>query len=149
MQLFRDRCWSADCTGLISLVLNHLAVALCSTVCPHHTFLTLTGINITAFTTAMLEQRRLDTRLYEAIVKHMPAGELPEDEGMPVEAGVTAFNSVYGELCTRNWADGEGDVVRFSPNPPHKLASLTRLQPHLPTCCRRRVCGIFPILARI
>lgn len=59
-----------------------------------------TGINITAFTTAMLEQRRLDTCLYEAIVKHMPAGELPEDQGMLVDAGVAAFNHIYGEVCT-------------------------------------------------
>ncbi|CAM9324568.1 unnamed protein product [Hapterophycus canaliculatus] len=55
------------------------------------------GINITAFTTAMLEQRRLDTCLYEAIVKHMPAGELPEDTGVLVEAGVAAFNRIYGD----------------------------------------------------
>ncbi|CAN0018986.1 unnamed protein product [Scytosiphon promiscuus] len=55
------------------------------------------GINITAFTTAMLEQRRLDSCLYEAIVKHMPAGELPEDKGMLVDAGVAAFNRIYGD----------------------------------------------------
>lgn len=45
----------------------------------------------------MLEQRRLDTSLYEAIVKHMPAGTLPVDEEMLVAAGLTGFNHVYGE----------------------------------------------------
>lgn len=59
--------------------------------------LNLAGINVTAFTKTMLEQRRLDTCLYDAIVKRMPAGKLPEDKDMLVAAGFTAFNSIYGE----------------------------------------------------
>ncbi len=56
----------------------------------------------------MLEQRRLDTCLYDAIVKLMPAGKLPEDKDMLVAAGFAAFNSIYGEI------GGEGDVSRGS-----------------------------------
>ncbi|CAM9636570.1 unnamed protein product [Pylaiella littoralis] len=55
------------------------------------------GINITAFTVSMLEQRRLDSCLYDAIVKYMPAGQLPEDEEMLVTAGFAAFNHIYGD----------------------------------------------------
>lgn len=58
------------------------------------------GINITAFTTAMLEQRRLDVRIYDAVIKHMPTGIPPNsglDEEMLVAAGLTAFNDFYGE----------------------------------------------------
>lgn len=48
----------------------------------------------------MLEQRRLDGRLYDAVIKLMPA-ELPDsglDEEMLVAAGVAAFNEFYGEV---------------------------------------------------
>lgn len=66
----------------------------------------LAGINITAFTTTLLEQRRLDSCLYDAIVKHMPAGKLPEDEEMLVAAGFAAFNQIYGEIRGRSEAAG-------------------------------------------
>lgn len=49
----------------------------------------------------MLEQRRLDTCLYDAIVKHVSAGELPQDKDMLVGAGFAAFNSIYGETWAR------------------------------------------------
>lgn len=58
------------------------------------------GVNITAFTTTMLEERRLDGRIYEAVVKLMPPGQPTDsgpDEEMLVAAGLTAFNDFYGE----------------------------------------------------
>lgn len=48
----------------------------------------------------MLEQRRLDCRIYDAVVNLMPPGDSidpdSEDE-MLVAAGLTAFNDFYGE----------------------------------------------------
>ncbi|CAN0184842.1 unnamed protein product [Ectocarpus sp. 6 AP-2014] len=76
------------------------------------------GINITAFTTTMLEQRRLDTSLYEAVVKHMPAGTLPVDEEMLVAAGLTGFNHVYGDEYvefSRFWHESEPDSTMAFP----------------------------------
>lgn len=74
----------------------------------------------------MLEQRRLDTSLYEAIVKHIPAGTLPVDEGMLVAAGLTGFNHVYGE---RFWQSGGFfmgvDLHRSTSNTAYKNARLT------------------------
>lgn len=54
----------------------------------------------------MLEQRRLDACLYDAIVKHMPAGKLPEDEEILVAAGFAAFNHIYGKIRGRFGAAG-------------------------------------------
>lgn len=49
----------------------------------------------------MLEQRRLDGRIYKAIApRMMPAEEEPSrvvDEEMLVAAGLAAFNDIYGE----------------------------------------------------
>lgn len=48
----------------------------------------------------MLEERRLDCRIYDAVVNLMPPGDSvdpdPEEE-MLVAAGLTAFNDFYGE----------------------------------------------------
>eukprot|EP00752_Nemacystus_decipiens_P010117 g9018.t1 len=61
------------------------------------------GINVTAFTKTMLEQRRLDTCLYDAIVKHAITGTPPEDKGIEsqrnelVAAGIAAFHVIYGD----------------------------------------------------
>lgn len=49
----------------------------------------------------MLEQRRLDTCLYDAIVKHVKTGKLPEDKDMLVATGFAAFNGIYGEPWAR------------------------------------------------
>lgn len=54
----------------------------------------------------MLEHRRLDACLYDAIVKHTPAGKLPEDEEMLVAAGFAAFNHIYGEIRGRSGGTG-------------------------------------------
>lgn len=64
----------------------------------------MAGINVTAFTKTMLEERRLDTCLYDAIVKHVKTGKLPQDKDTLVAAGFIAFNAIYGETwagCTR------------------------------------------------
>lgn len=49
----------------------------------------------------MLEQRRLDACLHDAIVKHVKTGKLPEDKDMLVAAGFAAFNAIYGETWAR------------------------------------------------
>ncbi|CAM9374234.1 unnamed protein product [Laminaria digitata] len=63
------------------------------------------GINITAFITNMLEERRLDTVIYESLLQHIPAGQqLPDDrldDETMVAAGVAALNEVYGEEYVR------------------------------------------------
>lgn len=79
---------------------NHLASIT------HTSYTNLAGINITAFTTALLEQRRLDACLYDAVVKLIPAGESPEDEEMLVAAGFAAFNQIYGKMRGRSEAAG-------------------------------------------
>lgn len=62
---------------------------------------------MTAFTKTMLEQRRLDTCLYDAIVKHAMTGTPPEDKDINsqrnelVAAGFAAFNVIYGETWSR------------------------------------------------
>lgn len=67
----------------------------------------IAGINVTAFTKTMLEQRRLDTCLYDAIVKHAITGTPPEDKDINsqrnelVAAGFAAFNAIYGETWAR------------------------------------------------
>lgn len=56
------------------------------------------GINVTAFTSGMLEQRRLDERLYEVLVQLMPAGKLsesPSDEAL-ASAGLADVHEFYG-----------------------------------------------------
>lgn len=60
-----------------------------------------TGINVTAFTLRMLEQRRLDPLLYEVLVKLMPAARVsacPSQDTL-VLAGFSFFNDFYGELA--------------------------------------------------
>lgn len=59
----------------------------------------VSGINVTAFTTGMLEKRRLDARLYDVLVKLMPAGKLSEfpSEDTLVAAGLASVNEFYGE----------------------------------------------------
>eukprot|EP00904_Undaria_pinnatifida_P003332 jgi/Undpi1/129/HiC_scaffold_1.g00129.m1 len=62
------------------------------------------GINITAFVTNMLEERRLDIVIYESLLKHIPPGRLPDesfDDETLVAAGVAALNEVYGEEYVR------------------------------------------------
>lgn len=57
------------------------------------------GINVTAFTSGMLEQRRLDERLYEVLVQLMPAGKLsesPSDEAL-ASAGLADVHEFYGK----------------------------------------------------
>lgn len=53
----------------------------------------------------MLEQRRLDARMYDAIAKYMPADIVPDsglDMEVLVEAGLAAFNEFYGEEKLRS-----------------------------------------------
>lgn len=48
----------------------------------------------------MLEQRRLDGCICDALVKYMPVGKSPDsdlDEELLVAAGVAAFNDFFGE----------------------------------------------------
>lgn len=54
---------------------------------------------MTAFATGMLQQRRLDARLYDVFVKLMPAGKLTDSpsEDALVAAGLASFNDFYGE----------------------------------------------------
>lgn len=54
---------------------------------------------MTAFTCGMLDQRRLDERLYDVVVPLMPAGKLaeyPSDETLAA-AGLANFHDFYGE----------------------------------------------------
>lgn len=77
---------------------------------PHCAHSDLAGINITAFITTMLEERRLDIVIYESILKHLPAGQqLPDDrlnDETLVAAGVAALNEVYGESAPNIIARG-------------------------------------------
>lgn len=54
---------------------------------------------MTAFTCGMLEQRRLDERLYAVLVQLMPIGKLdesPSDDAL-VAAGLANFHDFYGK----------------------------------------------------
>lgn len=73
----------------------------------------------------MLEQRRLDTSLYEAIVKHMPAGTPPVDVEMLVAAGLTGFNHVYGERFRQSRGFMGVDLHRHTNNTACKNVRLT------------------------